>query len=345
MKVFKHLVPTVLFFCSVSLPVFLSQNLYALSETNYATDYASKIVPLIQKMSEGTFNGSENATLHYRTYLQPKASNCLIILPGRTEPVEKYAEIIYDLLHTPTGKNLDFYLLDHRGQGQSSRLATPSDLGHVDHFQNYVSDIGEFIHFLNLDKRCEHKFLLAHSMGAGIAMAYLLKNPTTFERVVLTSPMLKIITKPYSYGAARSIVELQTLAGRGAKFAINQKSFNPNAVFADNSFTTSPERFAMTMKLYETYPLAKLGGVSNRWILEVMKGTNQIRSRYHEINIPMRVFTAGIETYSEPEEMNKLCSEAANCKLTHLETSKHEVMMDKDANRNIVMSELVEFFH
>lgn len=322
----------------------ISNAAFAISESNYQTDYSTKIAPLIQKMKEGTFSGAENIQIHYRTLLSPSTQNCLVILPGRTEPIEKYAELVYDLMQTPTGKNMDYYLMDHRGQGHSGRMAKPSDMGHVDKFDNYVSDVETFIKLQNLDKRCEHKFLLAHSMGAGIATAFVLKNPKTFERVVFSSPMLKIQTKPYSYATARTIVQSMVLAGRGNKFAIGQKPFDGSLKFEKNTFTTSPERFKMAMNLFETYPTTKVGGVSNRWILEVMKGTNAIRSCYHEINTPMVVINAGNESYSEPSEMEKLCKEAANCKHVFLPTSKHEVFMDKDENRNIAINEVVEFF-
>ncbi|MGZ3806722.1 MAG: alpha/beta fold hydrolase [Bacteriovorax sp.] len=324
---------------------FLSQNLFALSEMNYQNEYSAKVSPLIKKMNEGSFPGENNVPIHFRTYLNSGASNCLVVLPGRTEPIEKYAEVIYDLLQTPAGKNLNFFLMDHRGQGQSGRMSDPWDMGHIDHFDNYVKDLEAFVRLQNLDKRCEHKFLLAHSMGAGIATAYILKNPQTFERVALSSPMLKIMTKPYAYVVARAIVEAQTVAGRGAKFAIGQKGYDPAAKFEENTFTTSPERFDMAMSMYKTYPLAQLGGVSNRWVLEVMKGTNKLRSHYHEISTPMRVFVAGLESYSEPSEMEKLCDEAANCKRLNLPTSKHEVMMDRDINRDQVLKELENFFN
>jgi len=330
---------TCIFFLSM-----LSTSAFAISEKNYQTDYSSKISPLIQRMKEGTFEGAEGVKIHYRTLNSPSAQNCLVILPGRTEPIEKYAEVVYDLLQTQTGKNMDYYLMDHRGQGQSGRMAAPSDMGHVDKFENYVKDVETFVKLQNLDKRCEHKFLLAHSMGAGIATAVLLKNPKAFDKVVLGSPMLKIQTKPYSYTTARAIVQGMVMAGKGSKFAVGQKPFNGAAKFEDNTFTTSPERFKMAMGMFNAYPQTKVGGVSSRWILEVMKGTNPLRSRYHEISTPMIVINAGIESYSEPSEMAELCKQAANCKHVFLKSSKHEVFMDRDENRNVAVNEVVEFF-
>jgi lysophospholipase len=322
----------------------MTTSAFAISEKNYQSDYSSKISPLIQRMEEGTFGGAEGMRIHYRTLKSPSAQNCLVILPGRTEPIEKYAELVYDLLQTPAGANLHYYLMDHRGQGHSGRMASPSDMGHVDKFENYVKDVETFVKLQDLDKRCEHKYLLAHSMGAGIATAYLLKNPKTFDKVILSSPMLKIQTRPYAYATARAIVQGMVIAGKGAKFAIGQRPYDSSLKFEDNTFTTSPERFKMAMGLFETYPMTKVGGVSSRWILEVMKGTHPIRSRYHEISTPMIMINAGFESYSEPSEMVKLCKEAANCKHVLLQSSKHEVFMDRDENRNVAMNELVEFF-
>ncbi|MDD4973491.1 MAG: alpha/beta fold hydrolase [Bacteriovorax sp.] len=325
--------------------ILLSSNVFALSEIGYQKNYQEKISPFIKTLREGSFIGKNGVAIHYRTLISQKANNCLVILPGRTEPVEKYAEVVYDLLQTNAGKNLNFYLMDHRGQGSSDRMKAPLDMGYVDRFENYVADVESFVTLQKLDQNCDQKFLLAHSLGAGIATAFILKNPHTFDRVAFSSPMLKIKTAPYPYGVARTIVEASTIAGRGAKFAIGQKSFNPDSKFEENTFTTSPERFSMTMSMFDLYPKSRLGGVANRWILEVMKGTNPLRSRYHEISVPMHVFNAGIEVYSEPSEMIKLCDEAVNCKRTFLETSKHEVMMDRDVNRNIVIRELSDFFN
>lgn len=322
----------------------MTSSAFALSEKTYESDYAAKVVPLLAQMKEGVFEGEQKVQIHFRTLKREGARNCLVILPGRTEPIEKYGEVVYDLLQTSAGETLSFYLLDHRGQGHSGRMASPQDMGHVDRFENYVKDVETFVNIQKLDESCEKRFLLAHSMGAGIATAYLLKHPGTFQKVILSSPMLKIQTKPYSYTTARAIVTSLVLAGRGSKFAIGQRPFDGSLKFENNTFTTSPERFKMTMGLFETHPETKVGGVSNRWILEVMKGTNPLRSRYHELNTPMIVINAGIETYSEPSEMEALCREAANCKHVFLPSSKHEVFMDRDENRNQALAEAAEFF-
>lgn len=336
MKVKEILIFLTFVFSSISL---------AIDENKYEEQYQEHILPLIKKMEEGYFRGENKVKIHYRTYLQEGAKNCLVILPGRSEPVEKYAEVVYDLLNLEIGKNLNFYLLDHRGQGSSDRMKMPNDMGYVDQFRHYVLDLEYFVINQKLESKCEKKFLLAHSLGAGVATAFMLRNLDFFNKVALTSPMLKIMTKPYPYPVARAIVQTAVAAGRGAKFAVKQKGFNPDIKFEDNAFTTSLPRFKMAMSTYEMFPKTKLGGVSNRWVLEIMKGTNKIRSHYHEITTPIRVFHAGIETYSEPSEMIKFCDEVIKCKRTFFPTSKHEVLMDCDETRKIILESLGELYN
>lgn len=323
----------------------LSSSSFALVENNYADQYNRSVVPLIHSMGEGFFTGEKNIHIHYRTYLQDGAKNCLVILPGRTEPVEKYGEVVFDLLQTDTGKNLNFYLMDHRGQGSSGKMKSPSDMGYVDQFKNYVLDLASFLKDMKLDSKCEKKFLLAHSMGAGIATAFILDHPNYFDKIVYSSPMFKILTAPYPYSIAKAIVLASTIAGRGAKFALGQKGFDSNAKFENNHFTTSPARFDMTMSVFKSLPVTQLGDVSNNWILETMRGTKPLRSRYHEIATPLKVFHGAIETYVDIKEIVKFCDQAINCERKIFPTSKHEVLMGKDETRSVVMNSLVEFFN
>lgn len=320
-----------------------STDLFAISESNYADVYQNKVLPLVRSMQEGTLY-SNNLHLSYRTLIQPAARNCLIILPGRSESAVKYGEMVYDLIHnSEVGKKLNYFILDHRGQGSSDRMASPLDMGHVDHFEYYVSDLENFLKTIVDQASCDKKFLFAHSMGAGIGLSFLQNEPDYFSGLMISSPMLKIQTKPYKYFAARTIIKAMMLAGKSEDFSIGQVGYNPEDRFEDNRFTTSPIRFEMTMDLYRLFPETQLGGVSNRWLNEVMKGTRNLRKGYKSITAPMKLYRAGIELYSEPKEMNKMCLEAAHCDELVLPTSKHEVFNDRDENRDQVINSMIEF--
>lgn len=332
----------VLFTLIFSFPVF------AISELHYERDFQQKVLPLIFSFKTNFFTGAEQSKIHYATYSSNiQANRCLIILPGRTEPLQKYAEVVHSLEEKMQGE-FHFFLMDLRGQGSSQRLLTETgdyEKGHVDDFDFYVSDLRAFMDQVVAPFPCKERLLLAHSLGAGVAASFMIKYPEIFDRAALSSPMLKIQTKPYSYTVAQTIVKAQMAMGRGNYFAIGQKPFNPDLAFSENNFTSSPARFKMAMDMFKSIvPEARLGGVTNGWLNEVMKGTKKIRKHYADITIPLRVFHAGIETYSEKEEMIKFCDQAPYCVRLYLPTSKHEVLMDRDENRDQVITELVDFF-
>lgn len=319
-----------------------SLNAFAISEKNYQNDFQNKVLPLIYSMSEGTLF-SNNLNLHYRTLMQDGATSCLVILPGRSESAVKYGEMVYDLVNSEVGKKLNYFILDHRGQGSSERMASPHDMGHVDRFENYVSDLNNFLKTVVDQAPCGKKFLFAHSMGAGIGLSFVEREPQYFSGLMISSPMLKIQTAPYKYFVARAIIDAMMIAGKEEQFSIGQLAYNPNDRFENNRFTTSPNRFVMTMGLYELFPETQLGGVSNGWLNQVMKGTIALRKGYKKITVPMKLYRAGIELYTEPKEATKLCLQAAKCEELIFPSSKHEVFNDRDENRDQVIGSMIQF--
>lgn len=324
--------------------VVVSFNAFAISEVNYKSQYSEKILPVIAAFNTKSFVGQKNIPIHYGTYTtNPIATRCLVILPGRSEAIEKYAEIVYDLDNGKLAGEFQYFLMDHRGQGSSGRMLEDTQKGHVDSFNNYVLDLKKFMDTIVKDRNCSETSLLAHSLGAGISTKFMQKYPEYFDRAALTSPMLKIQTAPYRYEVARAIVVASVIAGQGKKYGPGQKGFDPARNFEANAFTTSPARYEMAMDIFDLFPKTQLGGVTNQWLNEIMHATVAIRAHYNDIKIPLKVFHAGIELYSDKDEMIRLCDMAPHCTRTYLETSKHEVLMDRDVNRDIVISELEDF--
>jgi alpha-beta hydrolase superfamily lysophospholipase len=123
----------------------------------------------------------------------------IVILPGKGESYIRYAELMYDLENL-TGNKIRFYLIDECGQGLSGRLKTNTVNGeYIDNFQRYEEDLLYFlqniVHAKNgKDGNKTPLFLLAHSMGGGVATGFLEKYPGCFTGAILCSPMLKPLT-------------------------------------------------------------------------------------------------------------------------------------------------------
>ncbi|MGH6936295.1 MAG: alpha/beta hydrolase, partial [Methylocella sp.] len=105
----------------------------------------------------------------------------IAILPGRAEFIEKYFEVIGELL----SRNFDVAILDWRGQGLSGRLVDDPGKGHIRDFRAYGNDL-EALAEQVLEPFCRPPwFALGHSMGAAIALAQARAGRSPFARMVL----------------------------------------------------------------------------------------------------------------------------------------------------------------
>lgn len=324
----------------------LSFNAMAVSESNYAKEYEKQVVPVLKKYNYGHFEGMGNIQINYAHYASnPYSKNCIVILPGRSEPIEKYAELVESLDSSVTYLKYQYFLMDHRGQGSSQRMLEASDKGHIDFFENYTLDVKKFMDEVVGDYKCKNTYLLAHSMGAAIAIDFESQFPGYFKKLFLTSPMLKIQTRPYPYEIARKIVEANIILGKKNEFAPGQKPYSSERNFEKNAFTGSAARYEMTMSIGDQYPETQVGGVTNNWLGQVMLNTPRIQKDDYKVKVPVMVFSAGIETYSYLSEMEKFCQRITDCKYFHLKTSKHEILNDTDLNRTQAIGAIKLFFN
>ena len=109
----------------------------------------------------------------------------VVLLNGRTEFIEKYFEVVRDLL----AKNYAVATLDWRGQGLSDRALDNPHKGHVEDFDHFVSDLRQAVVDV-IEPNCPGPYrMLCHSMGGNIGMRYLGEHPDTFESAVFSAPM------------------------------------------------------------------------------------------------------------------------------------------------------------
>ena len=88
----------------------------------------------------------------------------LILVHGRTEFIEKYRDIIAELI----ARGIEVFTLDWRGQGLSARPLRDRDKGHVVDFRHYVSDLERFVEEVVRPASQRSLSLLSHSMGGNI---------------------------------------------------------------------------------------------------------------------------------------------------------------------------------
>lgn len=263
-----------------------------------------------------------------------------MLSPGRAESLSKYAELVYDL------KDLgcDFYLIDHRGQGKSGRLLKDEQKGHVDKFDHFAEDLRQFISLRGLKKHYKNLYFVGHSMGAAIGMLHDIKWGKTFDKMVLSAPMVEIETGDYSHFYVKKHMEFMKLMGKGEEYAPNCGPQTLNFPFEGNRVTQSEERFKLARALEVHDPEILLGGATNNWVLESIRAGDRIFQKRRSLkNHEILMFQAGKEHYSRYERQNKICDMVEKSQKYFFKDSKHELFQEEDAIRDTVVLYTKEF--
>jgi len=324
-----------------------SGSAWAIKEDEFSTRYATDVRPTIEKnASVGAFLGKDGKRIEYLVVEpaleegQQAPKGALIILPGRSESLYKYFEVAYDLRHL----GLRLYLMEHRGQGASDRLIDDRQKGHVGNFQDYVDDLGTFLHQVVQKDGFQTVFVLAHSMGGTIATLYAEQHPADLSGLVVSSPMMQIDTGKYNEAAAYLLTAGLTVVGKGQEYAPGFKPSNPaEEVFETALETSSRPRWEMWRDLRLERPELVLGGQTNRFCKESLEATWQVQVEAGKLTVPMLLLQSGNDSYVKPAGQDRVCRRAARCEKIRIEEGRHELLMDRDVVRDRAMDAIERF--
>ncbi len=309
---------------------------WSVPETDLPEVWDSKIAPFFQNMHHGTFKNEQGLTISY-AFTKSNHAKTLVISPGRTEPALKYAELIYDLKNS-----FNIFIIDHQGQGSSSRMLSDTHKGHVVEFSHYVADFHQFIETVVKPNTTKPIFLIAHSMGGAIATRYMNQHPNTFNKAVLVAPMMEMNTSPYSEAVACLYANFLVLTKKGSTYAPGYGPYKPEEdTFEKNVYTHSPERFEVTKNLFVNYPDLIVGGPTARWVRESLEATKKIDKL--KVTTEILMFQAGIDHIVKPSRQDSFCEKHA-CEKILVPEAFHEILMEKDAVRDDVLASIEEFF-
>lgn len=323
------------FFLLISLlvPMFAQ----AIPEEDFARNWSEKALPFFRSMTTGTVKNNQGLKLKYFYYKNPLNVKSLVIVPGRTEPAIKYAELIYDLKES----GFDIFIMDHQGQGESDRILTDTNKGHVVDFKNYVQDFELFMQQVVYAKQTQPLYLIAHSMGGAISTQYMSAHPRVFTKAVLVAPMFEMNTAPYSETVARYYAKLLVTTGKGNNYAPNYGPYVPeNDTFEKNTNTHSEVRFLASKYIFTNMLNLVVGGPTARWVHESLKATQKIDRL--PVETPVLLLQAGLDQTVKPARQEAFCKKGM-CELITYPEAFHEILMEKDSIRDEAINEIKSF--
>ncbi len=260
---------------------------------------------------------------------QPKKPiGTFLLLHGYTEFIEKYGEVIEELLN----RKYAIVTFDWRGQGLSDRTldATSSrhQRGYVEDFSHYVDD-ADLVYQARMKDLPTPHHILGHSMGGHMALRILEERPYRFDKAILSAPMVGFkvnLPLPAVIQLARAMITM----GRADEYAPESTDFNPDDPI--NLVTSDQERWQRSLEYWLEEPRLVTHGITWQWLYEAGRSMRRVAraDRLARLITPTLLASAGNDLIVSSEAQVELAQRSYPITLSRFPNAMHEILMETD---------------
>ena len=287
-------------------------------------------------------HASDGVRLRAALWAGPQAARgSILLLPGRTEYVEKYCRAAAEM----AARGFATLSIDWRGQGLSDRLLPDVMSGHVDDFAEYQRDLDALVALAQAEKLPQPWFLLSHSMGGCIALRGLMRG-LDVKAAVFSAPMWGIAMAAWLRPAAQLIGTAARLIGQRHRYtpSTDRRSYVVIAPFTGNVLTTDLEMYNWMRSQVSAHPELGLGGPSLGWLRAAMAECAEL-SRLPSPDLPCLTVQGTAEKIVDTGPIRLRMDRWANGRLELVAGAEHEVMMETPATRARFFDLAAELFN
>ena len=275
----------------------------------------------------GWFEGVGGKRLRYAIFKSDitVARGTVVLLQGRNECIEKY----YETIRHFTGRGLWVATFDWRGQGLSDRLLKNPLRGHVRRFAHLEADLSTFLETIVLPEARLPFCLVAHSMGALVALSMAPYLTNRIDRMVLTAPFVELSNQSAPTWSIRLLTRFMRLLGLGWVSSGRDRFPKP---FSGNVLTTDIDRFTRNQALYIAHPELRLGPPSLCWISEMLNTIDRVTKFEHldSIKVPTLLIGAGNDKIVAPQAIENLGNRFRAGRAIIIDGARHELFQEAD---------------
>lgn len=289
----------------------------------------------------GSFAAPDGAKLRWGHLPAPAPRAECVMVGGFTECIEKYFETIADL----AARGLSVWCLDWRGQGGSERPRRLPSRPRPRRYDRDASDLALFARSLPPSRH--PRFLIAHSMGAAIALLCLRQLPDLFDAAILSAPMLGIRTGRVPPILARCVALAARASGLGLCFVPGARRWSPDRIPspATSRVSNDPERCRLQFLWFSARAQLRVDEATYGWLDGAFRLVARIvRPEFlAAIDTPILLASAGRESFVEPAAHRRAAALLPECTLVEFPESKHEPFLERDAIRNSWLDAIERF--
>jgi lysophospholipase len=282
------------------------------------------------------FTGVHGARLRAALFPARNPIGSVVLSPGRTEHIEKYVEVIGELV----GRGFTVLVHDWRGQGLSARLLSDRLRGHADGFGDFVADYRGMLDIFepHLPKPW---IALAHSMGGCLALTALARGERRFAAAIMSAPMWGINAAKQLGALARPVTWVVAHAGWRAVYALGN-AYDPESVpFEADKLTHDRPRHDRSRAQIIATPDVQLGGVTWGWVASAVGAIGWLGSAraVTSVDIPVTVVAAGDDLLVDNVKVRAVTARLPHGKYIEVPGSYHEILIETDDIRAVFWRE------
>ena len=257
------------------------------------------------------------------------ARGSVILSPGRSEPIEKYFEVVRDL----TGRGFVVLVHDWRGQGLSARMLKDPLAGHARGWRTFLHDYRRMI--ATFESRLPKPWIgMGHSMGGGLTALALAEGEDRFAAAVLSAPMLGLSLGRVKPGAAFVLANFMRLIGQGGAYAA--PAIDPfDEIFDGNVLTHDERRYDLFKAQLRACPELRISGPTFGWVYFALTLFVRVRRSklIDALTIPLVIALAEKERLCDNAAAEAVAARAPHGRSFEIDGAFHEILMETDERR------------
>jgi lysophospholipase len=256
-----------------------------------------------------------------------EARGSVVLSPGRTEPIEKYYEVVAEL----QARGFVVLVHDWRGQGLSHRLLPDRLKGHAVGFADFVADYHCLL--AAFEARLPKPWIaVGHSMGGCLTTLALAHGEASrFAGALLSAPMLGLQTQGRPKRIARALAWV--MAGvSGGNYIFNQPGDPHGGPFEGNVLTHDAARYARNMAQLKACPELALGAGTWSWLNFAFSASAWLKKApgVARIAIPVEVIGAGAEALVDNADQREITARMPQGHWREIPGAFHELFQETD---------------
>jgi lysophospholipase len=268
------------------------------------------------------------------------AKGMVLLLSGRGDFIEKYAETIHDLVDAGWG----VATLDWRGQGLSGRLGDAPEKGHCDDFGVWLDDLDQLLVRWRADMSGRW-VAVAHSMGGHLLLRRLTAGGDDFARAVLLSPLLGLLAPPLGPRLARIAARLMVMLGQsnGYVYGGGPRIKAPPGSPRQLMLTSDAERYGDEGWWAAQEQQLSMGSATWGWLNAAFGSLGRLWAGLAGVRTQLLVMIPTADGLVDNAATRAAMAQLPTARLEVVEARGHELLRESDPTRAKVLARVMEF--